>query len=69
MAFVAEDCGSKSINRTFLPFAPHAAATFKEVVVFATPPFWLITEVIFILISHIGLNQMRLLLATSLTKH
>src|SRR4051794_11902256 len=39
------DCGSRSTQRTRLPFSANATARFSVVVVFATPPFWLANEI------------------------
>src|SRR3954452_12141607 len=39
------DCGSRSTQRTRLPFSAKATARFKVVVVLATPPFWLANEI------------------------
>src|SRR4051812_12147063 len=39
------DWGSRSTQRTRLPFSANATARFSVVVVFATPPFWLANEI------------------------
>ena len=43
---VALPCGSKSMTKIFFPWKESAVARLITVVVFPTPPFWLITEII-----------------------
>ena len=44
-AEVALACGSMSINKTFLFVLANVAARLTAVVVFPTPPFWLVMAI------------------------
>ena len=48
---VAFPWGSKSITRIFLPWNESAVARLITVVVFPTPPFWFITEMIWVFLN------------------